>query len=142
MCVGEFTGKEATFQGNKKHRYNFYVEAIDSVRNAEQKQPKSELTVSVQEYHKNIKGDSKVFVNPNPFYNSIDLIINDDNPSTLCIQISDLLGKIVYSTEKKHNGGIATYKLKDLDMNDGVYILTVYKGNKKKLGSVKILKGL
>jgi hypothetical protein len=51
-----------------------------------------------------------------------------------------LTGKVVYFTEKKHNGGTVTYELKGVDMDNGVYVLSVYKGKKKELGSVKIVK--
>ncbi len=68
----------------------------------------------------------KLSVYPNPFKESIQVVINTVNAQNIAIEIFDMSGKLVVSTPNQNvNRGTNTLSISTNDLNEGLYILKI-----------------
>ncbi|MCB9066035.1 MAG: T9SS type A sorting domain-containing protein [Chitinophagales bacterium] len=76
--------------------------------------------------------DKKIALAPNPTNGATQLIIKSDSREAAQIQVTDIAGKLVYSTQEQLNGNITTIEIpaKAIQVK-GVYMVHVATGNEK-----------
>ncbi len=118
--------------------YDFYVEAIDSAGNTEQKSPQSEVSVILS------TDDILVTKNPIEVYptmldkGSLHLKMPNGYRGEYNIEIVNLLGQKVYEHRLSHGGNTTVYTF-DHHLESGMYIFNVLSGNES-VYSQKIIK--
>ena len=88
---------------------------------------------SVVSYTNNIR------IYPNPSYNEIMLYVNEPTSGTLNIRIYNDIGQLVYMDYRNHTAATEMYKLGNLKLILGLYLVDVRMNNAKPVGWTKLI---
>lgn len=83
---------------------------------------------------------NEIDVFPNPFQDQIKMVFNSQDTQSIIISISDITGRLVYSSDKLFRSrGLNFFKIDDLGyLNEGVYIINILSDDY--MASKKIMK--